>query len=204
MCVMEVQALRLFHTALRKLGYGEELKRLILRNVGGVESSKDLDLIAFEDVMATLEDAGFRHQGKPETYWRDIVARRGSFCGSRMEFRIRELAAQQPYDLEGLCRRFSQDRVSRVDKLTPQEGHTLLTALNHIVSRPTAGATGVDLRAKAAGGGAAGYSAAGTASGMFPEAAGGKGFGREGVEKFPVQGGHGVSRPGFPAESGVA
>jgi hypothetical protein len=43
--------------------------------------------------------------------------------------KIEELAAAQKYDLAGLCRRFSDDRVARVDKLMPREAHKLIEGL---------------------------------------------------------------------------
>ena len=52
-----------------------------------------------------------------------------------MEGKIKALAAQQTYDLPGLCRRFSDDRVARVDKLMPREAHRLIEALKAICAR---------------------------------------------------------------------
>ncbi len=127
--------LKLIHLAYRQAGLDEAQYHLILRNVAGVESAKELTQTSLEDVMATLEDSGFRHAGKPADYWRSKVAMRGSFCGARMEGKIKALAAQQTYDLPGLCRRFSDDRVARVDKLMPREAHRLIEALKAICAR---------------------------------------------------------------------
>ncbi len=126
---------RLLHLAVRQAGLEEEHYRMILRNVAGVESSKELTQVDLENVMAVLEDSGFRHVGKPEDYWRSKVAMRGSICGERMVKKIEELAAGQKYDLAGLCRRVSEDRVARVDKLRPREAYRLIEALKAIVQR---------------------------------------------------------------------
>jgi hypothetical protein len=136
------------HVAANQAGLNDAQYRAVLRNVGAVASSKALTQAGLEDCMAVFEDAGFRHRGQPADFWRSKVQLRGAYCGARMEFRIKELAAQQKYDLAGLCRRFSKDRVARVDKLLPQEAHGLIEALKAIVARaPAAGGS--------AGGGAA-------------------------------------------------
>ena len=143
--------LKLVHLAYRQAGLDEEQYRMVLRNVAGTESAKSLSQVDLENVMAVLEDSGFRHAGKSPDYWRSKVALRGSFCGERMVRKIEGLAAQQKYDLAGLCRRVSDDRVARVDKLMPREAHRLIEALKAICTgrralRPDRG-PGIKLRA---------------------------------------------------------
>jgi len=127
--------LKLIHMAYRQAGLEEEHYRMILRNVAGVESAKLLSQTDLENVMAVLEDSGFRHAGKPADYWRSKVALRGSICGERMVRKIEDLAAGQKYDLAGLCRRVSAERVARVDKLMPREAYQLIEALKAICAR---------------------------------------------------------------------
>jgi len=129
------QQFRLIHVAARQAGLDDGLYRLVLRNVGGVKSSKELTQAGFEDVMAVFEDSGFREIGKPPTYWRDKVSIRGVFCGERMARKITELAAEQGYALAGLCRRFSNDRVEGVDKLKPRQAWKLIEMLKAVVDR---------------------------------------------------------------------
>ncbi len=132
--------LKLIHMAYRQAGLDEEQYRMVLRSVAGVESAKALSQTDLENVMAVFEDSGFRHAGKPEDYWRMKVALRGSYCGARLVVKIETLAADQKYDLAGLCRRVSKDRVSRVDKLSPREGLAMIEMLKAIGAREAIGA----------------------------------------------------------------
>lgn len=129
------QQFKLIHVAARQAGLDDGMYRMVLRNVGGVKSSKELTQAGFEDVMAVFEDCGFREIGKPPTYWRDKVSIRGVFCGERMARKITELAAEQGYALAGLCRRFSEGRVEGVDKLKPREAWKLIEMLKAVVDR---------------------------------------------------------------------
>ena len=135
--------LRLIHIAYRQAGLAEEHYRLILRNVARVDSAKELTQAGFEDVMAGIEESGFQERGKAANYWRSKVARRGVFCGERMANRIVSLAAGQAYDLEGLCRRVSDQRVDRVNRLTPREGYNLIEMLKAMAGRVQEAAGGV-------------------------------------------------------------
>jgi hypothetical protein len=132
--------LRMIHVAYRQAGLDEEQYRMVLRSVANVESAKALSQTDLENVMAVLEDSGFRHTGKPEDYWRMKVALRGSYCGERMTRKIETLAARQQYDLAGLCRRVSKERVSSVGKLSPREGLAMIEMLKAIGAREAIGA----------------------------------------------------------------
>ena len=131
--------MKLIHVAYRQAGLDEAQYRMVLRNVAGVDSAKSLSQVDLENVMAVFEDGGFRHAGKPADCWRAVVARRGSWCGERQVYLIEELAKEQPYDLAGMCRRFSGDRASRPDKLYPREASKLIEALKAICWRQNAG-----------------------------------------------------------------
>ena len=147
---------RLLQVARKQAGLDEEQYRMVLRNVAGVESAKSLSQADLENVLAVFEDGGFRHAGKPGDYWRMKVATRGSLCGARVVNKILALVGGVPYDLAGLCRRVSGERVSRVDKLT----------------RQAAGQKGGILAAEAAGGSPEPRVKAGTTSETSPESAG--------------------------------
>ncbi|HUO10075.1 MAG TPA: phage protein GemA/Gp16 family protein [Phycisphaerae bacterium] len=154
--------LRLVHMACRQAGLEDAAYRLILRNAAGVESAKQLSQAGFEDVMAILEDSGFRHAGKPVDYWRSKVARRGSIAGERMVWKIMRLVGQGcHYQLPGLCKRVSGDRVERVDRLTPREAYNLIELLKAVNER---GSTAIGA-AEEASSPAVARSEAGTASG---------------------------------------
>jgi len=128
--------LRLIHIAYRQAGLEEEHYRLILANVAGVPSAKDLTQASFEDVMAVLEDSGFRDRGKPADYWRGKVASRGRQCGERMAYKIHELAGQQShYAMAGLCRRVSAGRTEAVEGLRPREAWNLIELLKAVIDR---------------------------------------------------------------------
>lgn len=155
--------LRTIHNGARRVGLIESGKglqrseaetryRLLLRNVGGVESASDLDNPGVEDVMAVLEDMGFDGHPAGKTYWRDKVRARGSFCGARMAFRIRELTDEQRYELAGLCRRFSGDRTYDVERLYPREAWKLIEMLKAVAKRQGLDAAAAE---KAAGPGTA-------------------------------------------------
>lgn len=131
--------LRLIHLAYRQAGLAESHYRLILQNVAGAASAKDLTQPAFEDVMSVLEDSGFRETGKPEDYWRSRVATRGSLCGPRMVHKIMSLRGCNPkYPLPALCQKVSGGRVSRIDRLTPLEAYALVEMLKAIAEREAA------------------------------------------------------------------
>lgn len=132
---MTPRQLQLIHFAIRKLGLSDREYRLRLGNVAQVDSAKFLDNNGFEDLMALLEEEGFHTKGQPADYFRNKVRLRGTFCGERMAFRLRELAESSGYDLGGLCARFSNHRTREVTKLNPSEAHKLAEALKAIHHR---------------------------------------------------------------------
>jgi len=123
--------LKILHVAARQVGLivGSDAVRwrLLLRNVGGVESSKQLDNAGVEDVMAVLEDMGFvdlRGAG----YWAGKVRRRNCECGERMARKIETMAAESRYPVGPMCRRMSKGRTDFVGELTPREAWELIEA----------------------------------------------------------------------------
>ncbi|MGE5609795.1 MAG: regulatory protein GemA [Bacillota bacterium] len=135
---MTPQQIKLLRTAVSRLDWDEGEYRLMLRNLAGVASCKDLNNTQYEDVMAFLEGMGFP-QG---TYWRDKVANRRRFADARIVHKIQELHGEllalpsaPGYPLESLVLRFSQNRVNQVSKLRPHEGYQLIEALKAILQR---------------------------------------------------------------------
>src|SRR5688572_22326993 len=103
----------------RAAGLNEQQYRLLLGNVAGVASCKDLDNAGVEDVMAVLEDQGFDGHPGGKTYWRDKVRARGSRANARQVHLIERLAGQQRYSVPQLCERFSAGRTCTVEGLLP-------------------------------------------------------------------------------------
>ncbi len=129
--------LKLIHIARRQVDLNEEQYRTLLHNVAGVESSRDLSNYDFEDVMAVLEDLGFRDtSGDPER-WRRKVRMRGQKGNERMIFKIRQLHAQGQcrYPLDSLARQFSGNRADQVEQLRPREAWGLIEMLKDLAER---------------------------------------------------------------------
>lgn len=121
----------------RLCGLSDAQYRMLLRNVGGVDSSKELDSAGVEDVLAVMEDSGFDSHPSGPTYWRDKVRRRGHECGERAVHKIEELSRLQRYPLQRLCELFSNQRTSEPAKLTPGEAWKLIEMLKAAVARET-------------------------------------------------------------------
>lgn len=154
---MTNEQIKLIHVAARQVGLidqdGDAARyRLMLSNVGGVESSKQLTNEGLEDCMALMEDMGFSMQRERQierasfmgvkgsirpqsTYWRDRVARRSRFANSRMVWKILELAKEQRYELAAMCRRTSEGRVDDPEQLTPREAWNLIEGFKAIMDR---------------------------------------------------------------------
>jgi hypothetical protein len=127
--------LRLIHTAARKIALADEQYRMILLNAAGVESAKDLDNSGIEDVMAVMEDMGFRdHKGDPE-YWRNKVRRRGVGCSERMQWKIEAMGREGRYDIAAMCLKFSKGRTADVRRLEAWEGYGLIEMLKAAAER---------------------------------------------------------------------
>lgn len=113
--------------------------RMALLNVGGVRpdcngrvSSKALDQAGFEQMMAMLEDMGFRDvSGKPD-HWRSRV---NGLATTRQVFEIKRLGAESRYSIESLCQRATGGKCTSPEQLTPKQAHGLIEALKNIGAR---------------------------------------------------------------------
>lgn len=126
--------IKVIHDGKRSVGLNESQYRLLLKNVAGVESSKQLDNRGVEDVLAVFEDLGFDSHPAGRTYWRDKVARRREHgCPERMAHKIHAFAL--PYPLAALVRRMSGGRTDVVEELDAHEAYNLIEAAKAIVAR---------------------------------------------------------------------
>ncbi len=139
------------HVAKNRIGMSDALYKIALHNVAHVTTSKDLTLQGYEDMMALMEDHGWRQcqprsepdaplQFYPVTYWRDIVARRGTFANGRLLHKITELYelyARDPehYSLGSLARTASSGRTDAPAKLSPREAHNLVELLKDKIAQ---------------------------------------------------------------------
>lgn len=138
--------IKIIKIAQKQVGMDGARYRLMLANVGGVKSCRDLDNASFEDCMEILEEMGFSHYGVGGGfYWREKVRRRGQFANERMLHKINELYASYlatpPEGLHGhyafsrLIRRATNERCESLDKLAPAEAWKLIEMLKAILAR---------------------------------------------------------------------
>ena len=125
---------KLIHVAAKQVGLNDTRYRMLLRNLGDVDSSKKLTPQAFEDCMAVLEDMGFRGSGAAN-YWREKVRLRGMFGNERMARKIHAMATECRYSLPALCLRFSLQRTDQVERLDPREQYALIEMLKDVQAR---------------------------------------------------------------------
>jgi hypothetical protein len=123
------------HIAKSQLQLDDGEYRLILRNVAGVTSSKDLDNSKLEKVMAFFEERGFRQKDQPQDYWRRKYHAQGQFCGERMTHLINQLSQQVKYPLDSLVARASKGRTARLEELNPAEANNLVEMLKSMAAR---------------------------------------------------------------------
>lgn len=132
---MKPDQLAILHIAKSQLKLNDQEYRLILRNLAGVESGKDLDNQSLEKVMAFLEERGFRHKDQPDDYWRKKYAAQSRFCGERISQKIHALAPQVKYPLDSLVAKASKGRTARVEELNPSEANQLVEMLKSMTAR---------------------------------------------------------------------
>jgi hypothetical protein len=144
---MTPKQIQLLQIARRQVGLDEERYRLLLKNVGGVDSCKDLTNEALEEVMAVLEDMGFVttfHGVENKDYWREKIRRRGHFADDRVIFRLVEQSKNAVYPLAGMVLRAAGGRTDDPKKLHPYEAANLLEAYRPIHRRKGAEAAGYE------------------------------------------------------------
>jgi hypothetical protein len=141
---MTPNQIKIIHVAVREARLTDGAYRVLLKNVGGVDTSVNLSQAGLEDVMAVLEDQASQYPwdaaawgGRPADYWRQKVARRGSAAGDRMVHFIKDLARGGRYVLGTLCLRFSDYRTDQVEKLRPREAWKLIEMLKAARERET-------------------------------------------------------------------
>lgn len=123
------------HIAKSQLKLNDQEYRLILRNVAGVASSKDLDNQKLEKVMAFFEERGFRQKDQPADYWRRKYHAQDYFAGERLCHKIQELSSHVKYAIDALVAQVSKGRTARAEELTPAEGNNLVEMLKSIAAR---------------------------------------------------------------------
>lgn len=125
---------RLLQIARRAVGIDEPRYRILLHNVAGVESTKQLDNQGFEEVMAVLEDMGFTDRVHGAGYWSRAGTR-------RMAWKVRQLCEDgqrrgvMRYPLPALVERISQGETDRLERLGPRQLWSLIEALKDILAR---------------------------------------------------------------------
>lgn len=117
--------IKLVQIARRQLGLEEADYRLILRNLGGVESTTKLTHRGMEDVMAFFEARGFVDRLHGPGYWQ----RQRDAEGGREIRLIKQLAAESAYPLAALCQRHSHHRTSELTELNAMERYELIEML---------------------------------------------------------------------------
>jgi ADP-heptose:LPS heptosyltransferase len=138
--------LALIHIAAKQLRLDDGQYRLILLNIGGEMSSKNLDNAGFEQVMAFFEQSGFRAKAadgavQPERYWRDRAKKHGNRASRKIHKLFAECQADRAndglpqYDLGEMCQRTSQGAVDKPEDLEPREQMELIEALKEIGKR---------------------------------------------------------------------
>jgi hypothetical protein len=126
--------MRLLHTARRRLELDDADYRTYLRNLGGCESSTQLDNRGFERIMAAWEDIpGFPSHPAGSDYWRSRVNRFN--VSSRQLRMIFELAEQVDIDLGHFCSRMTAGTCDHPARLTPRDARNVIEALRKMIDR---------------------------------------------------------------------
>lgn len=109
--------------------------RMVLRNVARVESSRELTNRSLEDVLALLEELGFRAPSKRPDHYRRKVASRGQTVSDEQLYKMGAMAHEAGLDLDGFCRRMSAGRTDNPSELEPLEAYNVIEALKAIINR---------------------------------------------------------------------
>jgi len=103
-----------------------------------VTSCKQLNSGQMEDILAICEAMGWRYPGKSASQYRDRVASRGllaSFAQQAAINRLKDELGWDGWDLTGMIKRMTGDRVRFVNKLTPGEAYKMIEALKEMFGR---------------------------------------------------------------------
>jgi len=130
--------LALIHVAKSRLGLGDEIYRDILRNVAGVESSRELDDAGFAALMDHLQSLGFQSDfGK-----RNFGNRPGKASVGQVE-KLRALWSSYTSGdgTDATLGRWLQRqfKVSALRFLDADKAHRAIGALSHMVEKRVAG-----------------------------------------------------------------
>jgi len=117
--------------------------RLLLgqyRGSGGkpVTSCKQLHSSQLEDILAICEAMGWRCPGKTASFYRDRVASRGllaSFAQQAAINRLKDELGWDGWDLTGMVKRMTGERVKFVGQLKPAEAYKLIEAMREMFGR---------------------------------------------------------------------
>ncbi|HEY1685527.1 MAG TPA: phage protein GemA/Gp16 family protein [Tepidisphaeraceae bacterium] len=85
--------IQLIHIAKHQAGLTDDAYRTVLRSVGGVESSKELNQADYERVLAVLEQHGFVDAKNGAGYWQRKAEYAELFANVRLVRKIEQLAA---------------------------------------------------------------------------------------------------------------
>jgi hypothetical protein len=103
-----------------------------------VTSCKQLNNSQTEDLLAICEANGWRMPGKPEDFYRQKVARQTDYANFSMQKAIKYLAGDlgwNDYQLGGMLKRMTNDKVDDAAYLTPREAYKVIEALKAMLER---------------------------------------------------------------------
>ena len=139
--------IKLLQTAVRaaglRTGSDDSRYRLLLgqyRGTGGkpATSCKQLHSSQLEDILAICEAMGWRYPGKSENLYRDRVANRcllASFAQQAAINRLKDELGWDGWDLTGMIKRMTGERVKFVGQLRPAEAYQMIEAMKEMFGR---------------------------------------------------------------------
>jgi len=146
--MLNKQQVKLLQTAVRSAGLrdggtDDGRYRLLLgqyRGPGGkpVTSCKQLHSSQLEDILAICEAMGWRYPGKSVNFYRDRVASRGllaSFAQQAAINRLKDELGWDGFDLTGMIKRMTGERVKFVGQLKPAEAYKMIEAMKEMFGR---------------------------------------------------------------------
>ena len=145
--MLNKQQIILVQTAVRKAGLRttqfEGRYRLLLGqytqpNGRPVDSCTQLNNSQLEDLLAICEAHGWQMPGKPADFYRRKVATRDDTASFAQQSAIKHLAGDlgwEDFQLAGLLKRITNDRVTSVNALTPRQAYNIIEALKAILGR---------------------------------------------------------------------